>query len=77
MDIVLSIGIPTIIGLLGWLMKNAYERLVELEHRIDDAVSKTEMRQVLQDQIEPIKEDVQELKVKLDKIIDILLKPRK
>ena len=68
------IAIPIIIGIGRWLMQSLLNRLNVLEHQIDTKIDEPKVRQLLTDKIDPIQEDIAELKVRLDKIIDLLLK---
>jgi hypothetical protein len=68
------IAIPILIGLGRFLMQSLLNRLSILEHQIDIKVDEPRVRQLLSDKIDPLQEDIAELKVRLDKIIDLLLK---
>lgn len=65
---------PALIMLGGWLMKSHLERIAVLEREIQHKTTEMEVRIILADKIDPIREDIKELKASTDRILDILLK---
>lgn len=74
MILLVYIAMPLAVGLGGWFMRSTMQRISDLEKSVALKVEEDKVRQLLVDKIEPLREDVQDLKVKLDKIIDLLLK---
>ncbi len=66
--------LPIIIGIGSWVMRSMIQRLEEVERKVSIKTDENYVRQLLTDKIDPIREDIHELKAKLDKIVDILLK---
>ncbi len=81
LDLILKvayIGIPVIMGTIGFIVREHVSRIKKLERAVSEQavhfVTKEELRQALADKVEPIREDIQEIKSKLDKLYDFLLK---
>lgn len=72
-NILLYVILPGICGLVSFFIKSILNRITRIESILNTKVDEQEVRQLLADKVEPLREDVQELKVKLDKIIDILI----
>lgn len=72
--ILVCAAVPTLIGIIGFFMKSILARIDILEKEIPSKLNETEVRQLLVDKIDPIREDIKDLQIKLDKIVDILLK---
>lgn len=56
-------------------MKSIFSRLDILEKDIHNKVEEEKVRQLLADKIDPVREDIQELKNKLDRLMDFLIAP--
>lgn len=67
-------ALPSILGFGAFLVKSLLNRLDMVETAIQHKVDEPRVRELLADKVDPIREDIQELKVKLDKITDLLLK---
>lgn len=68
------IGIPALLGIGGFVMRSYVSRIDALEQVSKTKLDEPQIRQIIADKIDPIREDVQELKVKLDTIIELLIK---
>lgn len=75
-SIVLYVIIPILLSLVGYIRRIDVERIAKLEAKVDTTMSDVEVRQLLVDKLEPVTEDLKEIKVKMDKVIDHLLKIR-
>ncbi len=73
-DIVYYLIGPAILMIAGWFMKSHVERISALEEKIEHKTTEMEVRLILSDKIDPMREDIHELKASVDKILDILLK---
>jgi len=76
--ITIYMAIPIIIGIMGFLFKTGISsmlnRLDALEERELDKLTKIDFEIAMRDKLDPLKEGVQEMKEKVDKVYDILLK---
>lgn len=74
---VLGASAPFILGGIVWIVKSYItsfsDRLDMLERQIVERITKNEAKELLTDKVEPIRQDIQELKVKVDKIYDIII----
>jgi hypothetical protein len=71
---------PALVGLIGLVWKQGQSKMEKLEARLEKLedttsqhVTEVELRRILSDKIDPIKEDISEVKKQNDKITDILL----
>lgn len=81
MDSLYTYIVPIILSSLfsigAFVMKNIFKRLEILEDKLDKAVTEQNVRALLADKIDPIKEDVGEIKQALIKIYELYLNERK
>jgi hypothetical protein len=73
-NIVYYIIVPAALMIGGWLMKSHVERISTLEKEVQNKTTEVEVRMILADKMDPMREDIHELKATVDKILDILLK---
>ncbi len=73
-NIVYYIIVPAALMVGGWLMKSHVERIAAVETEVRTKTTEVEVRMIIADKMDPIREDVHELKASVDKILDILLK---
>lgn len=70
---IISVGCPALLGLIAYVMRtekeSILERLNKLEAKTELHVTKTELREILNDNLVPIKEDVVEIKDILRRIL--------
>lgn len=62
-----------VLGLVGYIWRNAVSRIENLEKNMQDKTSEQDVRQLLNDKLEPVKEDLQEIKTRLEHILDNLI----
>lgn len=69
--------VPLILGGAGFVIRSYITRLSDrldmLERQMIEKISRPEAKELLSDKVEPIRQDIQELKAKVDKIYDIIL----
>lgn len=67
-----------IIPILGYLFKtligNHMQRIDNLEQNLLEKISETQVRVLMQDKLDPIKEDLIDINNKINKVLDHLLK---
>jgi septation ring formation regulator EzrA len=76
MDLVqvfLYIILPLLSGLGSFLLKNMYDRIDMLEKRLRDTMTEQEVRQLLGDKIDPVQDNIKEIKEKIDKLYDFMM----
>lgn len=62
---------PLICGILFFTLGNIYKKLSDQENRLRAAITDKDVRLLISDKIDPIKEDIHEIKEKLDKLIEL------
>lgn len=68
-------GAASLIGTIGgYFVNSVMGRLKTVEEKVDHKTSEEDVRRILADKIDPVREDIHELKIKIDKIVDLLLK---
>ena len=78
MDISLIIAIGTsIIGALAWAIRALLARIDEMERQVALKTTEQEVRQIVSDKVEPIKESMKEVKLAIDKVYDLLIDAKK
>lgn len=60
-------------GLVTYTLKTQDRRLAKIEARIMDVNTEFEVRQMLNDNIEPMKDDIREIKQRLNQLFDLYL----
>lgn len=77
LEILTPIIFGAIASVLGFFIKSLYARLESLEGRSREAIDEMKVRQIIEDklailsiQTSDIKEDVREIKIKIDKLLD-------
>ena len=70
--------IPAVIGIVSYMLKTGIQSMVNrldtLEQRDMEKITKADFEIAMRDKLDPLKEGVQEMKEKVDKVYDILLK---
>jgi uncharacterized UPF0160 family protein len=71
----IPIDVNTIIGfvvipIIAYFFKSTFQRLANLENKMESTVSESRVRQLMLDQILPLKEDLHEIKQKIDRIFE-------
>lgn len=73
--ILIYAALPVLIGLGTYIVKTLIlTRLDTIEDMLPSKLNETQVRQLLTDRIEPIREDIHDLKEKLDNIYDLLIR---
>lgn len=67
-------AIPSILGFGAFLVRSLLNRLTEVEREVADKIDEPRVREIMADKIIPLKEDINKLEIKLDRIIDLLMK---
>lgn len=65
--------IPIIITIVGFIMRTIHSRIDHLEKLVPTKLDQAEVRQIVADKIDPLREDIHEIKAKLDRVMDILI----
>lgn len=75
MDFTPFLGIigTALLTLVAYFVRTQMIRLDELEKNMTTKMTDNEVRQILEDKIEPLKESMAEVKLKVDKVIDLLI----
>jgi Tfp pilus assembly protein PilO len=77
MDTSLLITVATILlGIISFFLRAQMQRIDTLEDQIATKTSEAEVRQLLADKVDPLKEKMSEITEKVDKVIDLLIKKR-
>jgi hypothetical protein len=61
-------------GLALFIIKSFHKRLTHIENNMDKLMTEDQVRMLLNDKLEPLKDRMVILELKLDKIIDLLLR---
>ena len=76
--IVIYLAIPVIIGIMGFMFKTGItsmlNRLDALEVREQEKLTRVDFEIAMKDKLDPLKQGVEEMKEKVDKVYDILLR---
>ena len=67
---IISIAFPIIIAMFCMVIRNMYTRISDMDRRIRTSLSDREVRRLIDDKIDPIREDIHEIKIKLEKLLD-------
>lgn len=76
-NLLLYAAIPIILGIGRYIMKSYIDRIDALERDMPHKLTESEVRVLMSDKVDPIKEDIQELKQQCQKILDILINSKK
>lgn len=73
--ILIYAGLPVVAGLGTYIVKTlVLARLDTIEDMLPSKLNEAQVRQLLTDRIEPIREDIHDLKEKLDDIYSLLIR---
>lgn len=64
------VAIPIMSGIAYHLVQNIMTRLNLLENKMKDVIAEPQVRQLISDKLDPIREDLKEIKAQLEKIYD-------
>ncbi len=59
-----------VIPIIAYFFKSTFQRVSNLENKMESTVSEARVRQLMLDQILPLKEDLHEIKQKIDRIFE-------
>jgi uncharacterized membrane protein YgaE (UPF0421/DUF939 family) len=76
-ETIIGIGLSTVVSIGAFIMKHIFNRLDALESKLDHTVTEQEVRTILSDKLDPMKEDIQEIKQAMIKIYELYLKGEK
>lgn len=71
--ILVYVLLPTIVGAGAYFMKSFLDRVHTLEIKVQDKINETECRQLLSDKLDPLVNEIKDLKIQVTKIIDLLI----
>lgn len=71
LHILLLVVLPVISGMVVYIMRNILTRIEELEHKSLEIVSETDVRQILADKLDPIHDDLKEIKDSLKQLYNL------
>lgn len=72
-ELILTITIPALAGFFIFIIKHLYSRVADLDRRVRDSIGEQEVRRLIDDKINPIRDDIHDIKLKLDKLVDMYL----
>lgn len=72
-DQLIYLGLTTFLGIFGYLVKDALGRLKRVEKSLEDKVTEQAVRQIVADKLDPIKEDLDEIKARVNQLLDMFL----
>lgn len=73
-DQLLYLCLPFAIGAIGFIMRTHMQRIDNIEKTMESRLTEQQTRQILADKLEPVKETLDDVQAKLDKLYDLLLK---
>jgi hypothetical protein len=63
--------LPVVVAVMFHIVSSLNSKIAEIDSRLRTAVSHSDVRLLIDDKINPLKEDIHEIKLKLDKLLDI------
>lgn len=73
-DQIIYIVTTALVGLLGFFVRSHMQRIDTIEKAMDTKLSEQQARQLLADKLDPVKETLEDVKDKINKLYDTLLK---
>lgn len=73
-NLIIFVILPFVGAIGAYFMKTHVDRIEQLEKSIALKTTEPEVRLIIADKTDPIKEDIKEIKADISKILDILLK---
>lgn len=64
-------------GLLGYLYKDLKQDISMLKQQVQARPQEAQVRQLIDDKLDPLKEDMQEVRISVNKLLDIALQNQK
>ncbi len=62
-----------VLGFVGYTYKRNADKVDVLEHKVNERLTEESVRLIINDKIDPVREDLQEIKVKIDKLSDKII----
>lgn len=59
-----------ILGTVGYAFKRNESKMDKIEDRLNQRITESSVRQIIDDKIDPVREDLEEIKQKIDKLTD-------
>lgn len=72
-NIIYYVITPAVIMYAGHAMKSHVDRIEIMEKLIATKIDETEVRTIMSDKIDPMKEDIAEIKVMLNHLLEVIL----
>ncbi len=70
----IALAIMTVMAsVVGWLIKRLVYRIERMESQLQQYVTEPEVRQIIEDKVDPVKERLSRMEAKMDEIIQLLL----
>lgn len=76
-QVVIYALIPILISGAAYIVKNILDRLNVIEKETVTKLDEPAVRRLVNDKVDPLREDIKELKASTDRILDILLTNKK
>lgn len=73
LESILYIILPVLASLMAYLMRSVMARIETLEHQIQSKLNEPAVRMIISDKVDPIREDIHEIKETLNKLLDIYM----
>ena len=70
-ELIVSSILPLVCGVMYFILGNIYKKLSDHELRLRSAITDRDVRLLVADKIDPLKEDIHEIKNKLDRLIEL------
>lgn len=77
LNLIIVIVIPIICGMVAYIVRNMIARIEALETKMERTVSEGGVRQILADKLDPIHDDLTEIKDSIKKLFDLYLEDNK
>ena len=72
-QILMYLAVPLVTALLTHIVRGLMQRIEYLEEKSRTQVNESEVRQILEDKLNPITEDIKFIRDKLEKVTDFLI----
>ena len=74
LNIVWYVFAPMVVTYVGYSMKSHVDRIESMEKKLADKLDEPQVRLLMADKIDPIKEDIKEIKEMLNHILTAIMK---
>jgi hypothetical protein len=71
--VIVYIIVPLVTALITYILRSFGQRLDAIEEKLNHRITETEVRQIIADKVDPLKESLKEIKDKIDKLFDLIL----